>query len=64
MPDLGSRDVAQPGVASNPGSRRTARRADPLEVTMCNFELDPQAFAQRRVEMIALADERRLAAAL
>jgi hypothetical protein len=31
---------------------------------MCNFELDPAAFAQRRVEMIALADERRLAVAL
>ncbi|RNL78845.1 hypothetical protein [Nocardioides marmorisolisilvae] len=31
---------------------------------MCNFELDPQAFAQRRVEMIALADERRLALVL
>ena len=31
---------------------------------MCNFELDPQAFAQRRLEMIALADERRLAVAL
>lgn len=31
---------------------------------MCNFELSPEAFAQRRVEMIALADERRLARAL
>jgi len=31
---------------------------------MCNFELDPQAFAQRRVEMVALANERRLALAL
>lgn len=27
---------------------------------MCNFELNPEAFAQRRLEMIALADERRL----
>jgi hypothetical protein len=31
---------------------------------MCNFELTPEAFRQRRVEMIALADERRLAQAL
>jgi hypothetical protein len=31
---------------------------------MCNFELSPELFAQRRVEMIALADERRLARAL
>jgi hypothetical protein len=31
---------------------------------MCNFELDPEAFTRRRVEMIALADERRLARAL
>jgi hypothetical protein len=31
---------------------------------MCNFELSPEAFAQRRLEMIALADERRLARAL
>ena len=31
---------------------------------MCNFELSPEAFAQRRVEMIALADQRRLARAL
>src|SRR5690348_8941788 len=31
---------------------------------MCNFELSPEAFAQRRVEMIALADQRRLALAL
>jgi hypothetical protein len=31
---------------------------------VCNFELSPEAFAQRRLEMIALADERRLAKAL
>jgi hypothetical protein len=31
---------------------------------MCNFELTPEAFRQRRVEMIALADERRLAKAM
>jgi hypothetical protein len=31
---------------------------------MCNFELSPEAFRQRRIEMIALADERRLALAL
>jgi hypothetical protein len=32
---------------------------------MCNFEhLEPDVFRQRRVEMIALADERRLALAL
>jgi hypothetical protein len=31
---------------------------------MCNFELSPEAFAQRRVEMIALADARRLARAM
>ncbi len=31
---------------------------------MCNFELSPEAFRQRRVEMIALADERRLAQAM
>ena len=31
---------------------------------MCNFELSPEAFRQRRIEMIALADERRLARAL
>ena len=31
---------------------------------MCNFELSPEAFAQRRVEMIALADQRRLAQAM
>ena len=31
---------------------------------MCNFELSPEAFRQRRLEMIALADERRLARAL
>jgi hypothetical protein len=31
---------------------------------MCNFELSPELFAQRRVEMIALADERRIARAL
>lgn len=30
---------------------------------MCNFELSPEAFRQRRLEMIALADERRLARA-
>lgn len=30
---------------------------------MCNFELSPEAFRQRRVEMIALAEERRLARA-
>ena len=34
------------------------------EVTMCNFELSPELFRQRRVEMIALADERRLARAM
>jgi hypothetical protein len=39
-----------------------ARKA--LEVTMCNFELSPELFRQRRVEMIALADERRLAQAM
>jgi len=31
---------------------------------MCNFELSPEAFARRRVEMIALADQRRLARAM
>jgi hypothetical protein len=31
---------------------------------MCNFELSPELFRQRRVEMIALADERRLAKAM
>lgn len=31
---------------------------------MCNFELSPEQFRQRRLEMIALADERRLAQAL
>jgi len=31
---------------------------------MCNFELSPEAFRQRRLEMIALADERRLALAM
>jgi len=31
---------------------------------MCNFELSPEAFRQRRLEMIALADERRLAVAM
>ena len=31
---------------------------------MCNFALDQQAFAQRRVEMVALANERRMALAL
>jgi hypothetical protein len=31
---------------------------------MCNFELSPELFRQRRVEMIALADERRLARAM
>jgi hypothetical protein len=31
---------------------------------MCNFELDTEAFRLRRVEMIALADQRRLARAL
>ena len=25
---------------------------------MCNFELSPEMFRQRRIEMIALADER------
>jgi hypothetical protein len=31
---------------------------------MCNFELSPELFHQRRVEMIALAEERRLAKAM
>jgi hypothetical protein len=31
---------------------------------MCNFELSPEAFARRRIEMIALADQRRLARAM
>jgi hypothetical protein len=31
---------------------------------MCNFELEPELFRQRRLEMIALANERRLARAL
>jgi hypothetical protein len=31
---------------------------------MCNFELSPELFHQRRVAMIALADERRLAKAM
>lgn len=31
---------------------------------MCNFELAPEQFRERRVAMIALADERRLALAL
>ena len=31
---------------------------------MCNFELSPEQFRLRRLEMIALADERRLARAL
>jgi len=67
MPDGGSvvtRRRPDRGVASDPGLRRSSRGVDPPEVTMCNFELDPQAFTQRRVEMIALAQERRLAVAL
>lgn len=31
---------------------------------MCNFELSPELFRQRRVAMIALAEERRLARAM
>ena len=31
---------------------------------MCNFELSPELFRQRRIEMVALADERRLARAM
>ena len=31
---------------------------------MCNVELSPEQFRQRRLEMIALAEERRLARAL
>jgi hypothetical protein len=31
---------------------------------MCNFELEADVFRQRRVQMLALADERRLAVAL
>ena len=31
---------------------------------MCNFELSPELFRERRIEMIALADERRLAKAM
>jgi hypothetical protein len=31
---------------------------------MCNFELSPELFRERRLEMIALADERRLARAM
>ena len=31
---------------------------------MCNFELSPEAFRQRRLEMIVLADQRRLARAM
>lgn len=31
---------------------------------MCNFELGPEEFRQRRLEMIALADQRRLARAM
>lgn len=31
---------------------------------MCNFELSPEQFRQRRLEMIALADQRRLARAM
>jgi hypothetical protein len=31
---------------------------------MCNFELAPELFRQRRVEMLALADERRLVRAM
>jgi class 3 adenylate cyclase len=31
---------------------------------MCNFELSPEQFRQRRIEMIALADQRRLARAV
>jgi hypothetical protein len=31
---------------------------------VCNFELSPESFRQRRIEMIALADERRLAVAM
>jgi hypothetical protein len=46
------------------GWRGNRRSAAALEVAMCNFELSPEAFAQRRVEMIALADQRRLALAL
>jgi hypothetical protein len=34
------------------------------EVIMCNFELSPELFRERRLEMIALADERRLARAM
>jgi hypothetical protein len=31
---------------------------------MCNFELSPEQFRQRRVEMIALAEQSRLARAM
>ena len=31
---------------------------------MCNFELAPEQFRQRRVEMIALAEQRQLARAM
>jgi len=34
------------------------------EVIMCNFELSPEQFRQRREEMIALAEERRLVRAM
>jgi len=34
------------------------------EVIVCNFELSPELFYQRRAVMIALADERRLARAM
>jgi hypothetical protein len=43
---------------------RFRRGHEAPEVTMCNFELSPEMFRQRRIEMIALADERRLARAM
>jgi hypothetical protein len=46
-----------------PLAARAVARTRP-EVMMCNFELSPEAFRQRRIEMVALADERRLAQAM
>jgi hypothetical protein len=53
-------------AAYHPKERRGHRNGGRIrrEVTMCNFELSPEAFRQRRLEMIALADQRRLARAL
>jgi hypothetical protein len=60
MPD---RQIGRRGVPSKWTAGLPAHRPG-TEVVMCNFELSPELFRQRRVEMIALADERRLARAM